>query len=133
MPNDDEPPKVAAQYLPQFKRNLKALAKKYRHIKTDIQPAIDAISGGDFIGDQIPDVGEKEPGVPYVVYKVRLANSDSQKGKRGGYRIIYEATTPLQVNFLVVYCKSDQGNVYSWEIREILKDFNPAPEPTVET
>ena len=33
-------------YTPEFKRNLRHLAKKYRHIHDDIQPAIDQLTAG---------------------------------------------------------------------------------------
>jgi len=66
-----------------FKRRLKGLAKKYRQIQTDIQPVLDELIQGNFIGNQIT-------GTQYTVYKVRAKNSDSQVGKSGGYRLIYQ-------------------------------------------
>lgn len=32
-------------FTPEFKRNLRQLAKKYPHIRADVQPIIDAIAG----------------------------------------------------------------------------------------
>ena len=34
-----------------FKRRLKSLAKRYRQIQKDIQPIIDELQKGNFIGD----------------------------------------------------------------------------------
>ena len=59
----------------EFKRNLRALAKKYRAIRSDIQPIIEQLQNGILPGDQIP-------GVNLAVFKVRVQNSDIQKGKR---------------------------------------------------
>ncbi len=80
MPNNPQAPEIV--YTPELKRNLRQLAKKYRHIKSDVQPIIQDLIEGRTPGDQIP-------GIQYEVFKVRAKNSDSAKGKRGGYRIIY--------------------------------------------
>ena len=78
----DDAPLVEIQLTSEFQRKLKALAKKYRKIQTDLQPILEQLQIGAFLGNQIPDIG-------FVVIKVRLKNSDSQKGKSGGYRLIY--------------------------------------------
>jgi mRNA-degrading endonuclease RelE of RelBE toxin-antitoxin system len=36
----DETKKMTVQFTPEFKRNLRTLAKKYRHIRNDIEPVI---------------------------------------------------------------------------------------------
>lgn len=52
MPNEQRP-KVQIEFTPEVKRNLRALAKKYRHIRSDIQPVLDRLESGEVIGDQI--------------------------------------------------------------------------------
>ncbi len=99
MPNSL--PRVQIEYTPEFKRNLSVLAKKYRHIRSDVQPIIEQIQDGNFIGDYIP-------GVPYVVFKVRMKNSDMSEDKRMGYRLIYYAKASGQVVLLTLYSKLDQ-------------------------
>lgn len=37
---------VKVEYTPEFKHNLRALSKKYRHIRLDIQPVIDRLMAG---------------------------------------------------------------------------------------
>ena len=64
-------------YTPEFKRNLRQLAKKYRHIRQDMEPIIDQVAAGGTPGDQIA-------GVAHEVYKARAPNSDARKGKSGG-------------------------------------------------
>jgi len=44
------------EYTPEFKRNLRHLAKKYRRIRADIDPVIQRLTAGEFVGDQIPGV-----------------------------------------------------------------------------
>ena len=70
------------QFTDVFKRQVRDLAKRYRRIKLDIQPVLDQLQSGDLVGDQIQNTG-------YTVFKVRIKNSDIQKGKSGGYRLIY--------------------------------------------
>lgn len=75
-------PLVEIRLTPEFQRKLKNLAKKYRQIPTDLQPVLEQLQVGEFVGDQIPGIG-------FTVIKVRIRNSDTQKGKSGGYRLIY--------------------------------------------
>ena len=57
----------------------------------------------------------------YTVFKVRARNSDVQKGKSGGYRVIYYLKTETQILLVTMYSKSEQSDITSAEIREILK------------
>ncbi len=115
MPNETSPP-LQIDYTPEFKRNLRALAKKYRHLRSDTQPVFNQLQGGEIIGDQIP-------GTHYTVLKVRIANSDIQKGKRSGYRLIYHLKSPSQINLVTIYSKLDQSDVSAEQIPRILKEF----------
>ena len=65
------------RFTPEFKRNLRQLSKKYRRIRSDIQPTLDALSAGDLPGDEIQGVG-------FPVYKVRVRNSDAKREKAAG-------------------------------------------------
>lgn len=104
---------VQVEYTPEFKRNLRALAKKYRHIRSDIQPLINQLTAGQVPGDRIPQTG-------YIVFKVRVRNSDIQKGKRSGYRVIYHLKTSETVILVTIYSKLDQGDVSAEQVRRIL-------------
>ncbi len=72
MPN--EPSSVQVQFTDEFKRRLRALSKKYRQIRSDIQPVIEKLQAGDFVGDQIPGTG-------YTVFKVESATAISRRVK----------------------------------------------------
>jgi len=50
MPNELAE-QVHIEYTPEFKRNLRTLAKKYRHIRSDVEPVIDKLRSGKIIGD----------------------------------------------------------------------------------
>jgi mRNA-degrading endonuclease RelE of RelBE toxin-antitoxin system len=117
MANDPEQPEpILVQYTPEFKRNVRQLAKKYRRIKADMQPLLDSLQQGQTPGDQIP-------GVPYTVFKVRARNSDSGKGKSGGYRIIYQQTANGVIILVTIYSKTEQGDIALRDIRQIILDY----------
>lgn len=100
-----------------FKARLRLLAKRYRSIRNDLQPLIDDLQVGNFIGDQIPGTG-------YAVFKVRLKNSDIQKGKSGGYRVIYQLKDNTCILMLLIYTKSDQTDITANQIRDIINKFD---------
>jgi mRNA-degrading endonuclease RelE of RelBE toxin-antitoxin system len=85
----DEAPIVEIQLAPEFQRKLKALAKKYRQIKIDLQPMLEQLQTGALLGDQIPGIGS-------TAMKVRLKNSDSQKGIYAFDRTPATASTATQ-------------------------------------
>jgi mRNA-degrading endonuclease RelE of RelBE toxin-antitoxin system len=109
----DQPIKIVA--LPTFSRNIRDLKKRYRSILKDIQPVIEQLEVGETPGDQITEIG-------YPVFKVRIRNSDAQRGKSGGYRMIYYLKTPISILLLTLYSKSDQDDVAAGDLREIIED-----------
>ncbi|NES00511.1 MAG: type II toxin-antitoxin system RelE/ParE family toxin [Symploca sp. SIO1B1] len=112
-----ETPLVEVQLTPEFQRKLKTLAKKYRQIKVDLQPILEQLQMGSLLGDQIPGIGS-------TVIKVRIKNSDSQRGKSGGYRLIYWILSTELIVLLDIYSKSDQQDIEVAEIRQIIQDFS---------
>jgi len=113
MPNEDG--KRSLAYTPEFKRNIRLLSRRYRHIRSDIEPVLERIQNGDTPGKQIP-------GVKYAVFKVRAKNSDARKGARGGYRIIYYLPTPDKAILITIYSKSDQADVSIQRLRQIIQE-----------
>lgn len=117
----EQPPSVQVAFTPEFKRNLRQLAKKYRHIKSDIQPLIDQLERGETPGDRIPRVA-------YGVFKVRIRNSDVAKGKSGGYRVIYYQIHEQYVTLVTLYSKTEQGDVATDELRRIIGEYEAKAE-----
>jgi mRNA-degrading endonuclease RelE of RelBE toxin-antitoxin system len=111
-----EQPLIQVEAAPTFNRNLRALAKKYRNIRNDIQPVIEQLEQGELPGDQIP-------GVSYAVFKLRVRNSDTQKGKSGGYRLIYYVKTAMGIILLTVYAKSEQVDIAADDIQSIIAEY----------
>ena len=101
---------VEVRFTLAFKRRIKALSKRYRQIREDLEPIINQLQTGNFIGDQIS-------GTTATVLKVRAKNSDIPTGKSGGYRLIYQVVSPELALLLLVYAKSDQADVSLDEIK----------------
>ncbi|HEY9645106.1 MAG TPA: type II toxin-antitoxin system RelE/ParE family toxin [Chroococcidiopsis sp.] len=115
-------PAVQVDLAPEFQQNLRTLAKRYRHIRSDIEGVIQELQTGNFVGDRLAGIGES-----YVVFKVRVQNRDIQKGKSAGYRLIYQVESPTSVLLLKIYAKSDREDISSQEIRDILNEFYGNP------
>jgi mRNA-degrading endonuclease RelE of RelBE toxin-antitoxin system len=119
-------PPIQVTFSDRFESEIRKLGKRYRRIRLDIQPVIDQLASGELPGDQIP-------GMDYILFKVRVKNSDIQKGKSGGYRLIYYLKTEAQILLVTLYSKSDQADISAAEIREIFTraetQFNSPDEP----
>jgi mRNA-degrading endonuclease RelE of RelBE toxin-antitoxin system len=111
-----ELPSVKVEIAPTFNRNLRTLAKKYRSIRRDIQPVIEQLLKGNLPGDRIPGIGHE-------VFKLRVRNSDAQKGKSGGYRLFYYVKTATGIILLTIYTKSEQADIAAAEIRSAIAEY----------
>jgi mRNA-degrading endonuclease RelE of RelBE toxin-antitoxin system len=105
----DNIPIVRVDKAAQYKKELKKLGKKYYSIEEDIEPLIEKLETGETPGDKIS-------GNKYSVYKVRVKNSNINKGQSGGYRVIYYTVTPDAVLLTAIYSKSVQENISNEEI-----------------
>lgn len=104
-----------------FKRQLHDLAKRYRNIRSDLQPVLDQLLTGQMPGDQVSGTG-------YAIYKVRVPNRDAKRGKSGGYRVIYYLQTDRDRLLVAIYSKSDQADVAAAELRRIVEAQDASPE-----
>lgn len=102
---------------PEFRRNLKALKKKYSTVTKEIRRLVVEI-------EQDGRPGDKVPGVGYDVCKVRLKNPDAGKGKSGGFRVIYYLRLEDHVILLTIYSKTDQSDLSPQAIKEILESID---------
>jgi mRNA-degrading endonuclease RelE of RelBE toxin-antitoxin system len=114
MPSEPSPIQIALTR--RFKRDLRDLAKRYHSIRTDIQPLIKQLQAGETPGDQIA-------GVKYQVFKVRLKNSNIQKGKSDGYRVIYYLKTEERIVLATIYSKSDLLDVSNETIEAAIAQY----------
>lgn len=102
---------------PEYRRNLKSLAKKYRNIRSDLQPLILELQQGNIVGDRLTGFG-----LELYVYKVRVKNSNIKNGKSAGYRLIYLLESKTSILLLTIYSKSEQEDITINEINSILNE-----------
>lgn len=102
----------------EFKRQLKALAKKYHSIKEDYASFLDNLTKNPFQG---VDLGNG-------VRKIRMLISSKGKGKSAGARVItYNVelldNDELHITLLTIYDKSEISNVSDAYIRSLIKNI----------
>ena len=106
-------PPITITTTDRFDAKIRKLGKRYRSIRLDILPLIEQLESGKLPGDQIP-------GVEYTLFKVRVRNNNIQKGKSGGYRVVYYLKTEERIMLVTIYSKSDESDVTIAELRGIL-------------
>ncbi len=104
-------------YSPEFKRNVRKLIKKYPSLPDDLDGFIQGLQAGEISGDLLQQLG-------FEVYKERIKNSDNQKGKSGGYRVIYYLKREEQLFLVTLYAKSEQEDVSVEKIRAIIENWH---------
>jgi mRNA-degrading endonuclease RelE of RelBE toxin-antitoxin system len=114
MPNDVS--SIQILLTQRFKQDLRKLAKRYRSIRQDLTPLIDRLQQGETPGDRIS-------GNKYQIIKVRLQNSNIQKGKSAGYRVIYYLKTETTITLVTIYSKSNRTDISNKVIEEIIQTF----------
>jgi len=108
---------IEVEYTLEFKRNIRQLIKKYHSIRKDIEPIIESLQQGELLGDRIQHSG-------YVIYKLRVKNSDNRKGKSAGYRVIYYLKTAANIVLVTIYSKSEQSDITANELKRVIQQFN---------
>jgi mRNA-degrading endonuclease RelE of RelBE toxin-antitoxin system len=109
---------VSIRFSHEFEEELYRLSKRFRNIRSDVQPIIEQLEQGNILGDRIGGIGED-----YIVYKLRVRNSNIEKGKSAGYRLIYQVESPTSILLLTIYSKSDRDDIAASEIQDIVDNF----------
>ena len=99
---------------PDFLRELKHLAKKYKSIKTDYAQLLIDLRANPFLGVEL---GRH-------LRKVRMSITSKGKGKSGGARVITYtiilAETDTQIKLLTIYDKSERENLTDKELLDLM-------------
>lgn len=114
-------PQVEIAYSIQFERDVRALSRRYRRIRSDLEAVLAQLLEGERPGDRVR-------GTDREVYKVRARNSDAGRGKRGGYRLIYLVLEPGRIVLISAYFKSEREDISADEIRRAISEFERSPE-----
>jgi len=94
-----------------YRKAYKKLSKQYRHLKNDIDNFLDSIDSKEDLGIELKS----------NVFKVRVKNSDKNKGKSAGYRLIsYLAIIDNELHLLYIYDKSKLENLTEKEIDNLI-------------
>lgn len=108
---------------PNFKKDIKYYLKKhYMGILDVVKEIVDEVESGNLVGEAIQDL--KLP-AGEDTYKVRAVNPDLNKGKSGGYRIIYYAIkNDKEAYMLSIYSKKDSNRILEdRDIVELIKEY----------
>ena len=108
---------VTFEYLPEFERRAKALAKKYRSFVDDYSTFLDELErnpfGGTLLGNN--------------TYKHRMAIASKGKGKSGGARVItynvQQNKNDITITLISIYDKSEISNVTDTYLRQLIKEI----------
>ena len=96
-----------------YTKSFKKLSKHYKNIQEDINNFLESISTKDDLGIELKS----------NIFKVRIANSDKNKGKSAGYRLIsYLTLIGNELHLLYIYDKSNLVNITEKEIDSIILD-----------
>jgi mRNA-degrading endonuclease RelE of RelBE toxin-antitoxin system len=100
-----------------FMDKVAELLQLYPSVISDLAPVIAQIKRGDTPGDRVPRVGGRP------VYKARVPNRDAQRGKSGGYRVIYYLVDGEKRLLLTMYSKSERQDISPEEIVAVLRKW----------
>jgi mRNA-degrading endonuclease RelE of RelBE toxin-antitoxin system len=113
---EEQPISIQVDMTVKFQKKVKDLEKKYRDLISDIRPIIESLQTGELPGNRIV-------GLDRSIYKVRVRNSNANRGKSGGYRLIYYVKTSDRVILVTIYSKSEQEDIDRSEIEDIIAEF----------
>ena len=101
-----------------FLKKLRGLARKYPAVIAQYKKLVTSLGNDERPGDKVPGVG-------YDVYKVRLPNPSAQRGKSGGFRVIYYVRLADHIVLVTVYSKTEQSDISPDAIRRAIEDILP--------
>lgn len=100
---------------PEFIKNLKTLQKKYKNIKDDILKLANELEQNPTMGTELGN----------NTFKIRIKNSDNNKGKSAGYRVItYCINDQKEISLVTIYSKSEKENILELELKELIAKLN---------
>ena len=97
-----------------FDKEVKKLSKKYNLIKEDLNT---------FVLD-FEMIHQEATGIKNNLYKVRLSNSNKNKGKRAGYRIYYYLKVNDTVYLLTIYDKSQIESINETTLNQYIEELS---------
>ena len=100
----------------EFDKETERLGRKYPAVFDEIEGLISQIESDIRPGSRVAGVGA-------TVYKARLPNPSSRRGKSGGFRLIYYVQQPDTVFLITIYSKTEKDDISATAIRRILNSI----------
>jgi mRNA-degrading endonuclease RelE of RelBE toxin-antitoxin system len=103
---------------PEFQNEIKRLSRKFRHIENDLQDFYKEFLSAPLVR------AFAIPGFERKLWKVRMKSADQQRGKSGGFRLIFyfDENKPVALQMLTLYPKTERADISSDELQRLLKD-----------
>lgn len=99
---------------PEFKRNIKSLAKKYKTLKETIIKLEKDLIENPYLGESYGQ----------GIYKIRVSDESKGKGKSGGFRVIYyhlnKTDEGIAMLLISIFDKSGKSTITKQEAIKIL-------------
>lgn len=109
--------RVTFDYLPEFERRAKDLAKKYKSFKSDYSTFLDELEANPFGGEPLG----------HHTYKHRMTIVSKGKGKSGGARVIaynvQQQTEEVVITLMSIYDKGEISNVSDSYLRSLVQEI----------
>jgi len=100
------------EYFPSFYKSIKKLNKKNKNLLKDLKLLIKTLEKNPTIGISLGN----------DIYKIRIANSSKNVGKRGGFRVITYYMDENNIVYLAqIYEKSDIDNIPIQELKNLIE------------
>ncbi len=99
-----------------FEKQIKRLSKSYRSVVVTVRQLILTLANGELPGDRVS-------GTALPSYKVRLPNRDANRGKSGGFRVVYVTVVEDTVYLIAIYSKTDTAGLSAAEINELIEEL----------
>lgn len=100
-------------YSEHFKKSAKRLSKRYLSLKKDLQTFVESLVSHPEQGTQLSK----------NIYKIRLKNSDNNKGKSAGYRVITYLIADNEILLVDIYSKNELATLSEDEINITIQQY----------
>jgi mRNA-degrading endonuclease YafQ of YafQ-DinJ toxin-antitoxin module len=108
------------EYTSNFKNQFKRLIKKYPKSETEFKLILEELEKGNLLGVAYDNLGLPET---EDVFKIMVANVDTNRSPKNGFRLIYYVIKNDTIFLLAVYSKSEVSNLKQSEIKTLIKKY----------
>lgn len=104
---------IEVLFSPTFEQDIDELEGDYPGALTEVEKLVASLKRGETPGDRVQGVGKP-------AYKVRLPNKAANRGKSGGFRVIYYIQMAELIWLVTMYSKTRQTDISPQVIRSII-------------